>query len=242
MAVKMIPTQCPSCGAQLEIEEGRTQIFCTYCGSKIIIQNDNEYVYRTVDEAEVKKAETERLIKLKELELLEKEKEEAKAKKAFKIQISIKLGKIVAAIFAFGFVVSLFSESMGETVYIIGMIPLFAIGFIWLKDLSDNPQSSSLNNENSKEPRVKYVRVPESLIHYQNSNYKVVQAVLVRAGFENVNCVGLKDLGLIHIKTPNSVASITVNGVSSDIAGKKFKADADIVISYHSYADLSKTE
>ena len=43
----------------------------TYCGAKVLISNENEYVFRQVDEAGIQKAETERLIKLKELELQE---------------------------------------------------------------------------------------------------------------------------------------------------------------------------
>ena len=65
MAIKMVSVRCPDCGASLDIEEGRRQIFCSYCGSKVIIQNDNEYIYRTVDEAEVRQADTQRLVMLK---------------------------------------------------------------------------------------------------------------------------------------------------------------------------------
>lgn len=71
MAYKLISVKCPDCGQTLSIEENRTQAFCTYCGAKVLISNENEYVFRQVDEAGIQKAETERLIKLKELELQE---------------------------------------------------------------------------------------------------------------------------------------------------------------------------
>lgn len=41
MGIKLITVKCPECGASLDIEEGRKQLFCSYCGSKILIQNDN---------------------------------------------------------------------------------------------------------------------------------------------------------------------------------------------------------
>ena len=72
LAYKLISVKCPDCGQTLSIEENRTQAFCTYCGAKVLISNENEYVFRQVDEADIKKAETERIIRLREMELAEK--------------------------------------------------------------------------------------------------------------------------------------------------------------------------
>ena len=74
----MISVRCPDCGAALDVEEGRTQLFCSYCGAKVIIQNDNEFIYRTVDDAGVKQAETQRMVMLKQLEMEEKAKQDKK--------------------------------------------------------------------------------------------------------------------------------------------------------------------
>lgn len=78
MSVKFSSVKCPECGANLPIEEGRERMFCSYCGAQIIMTNENEHTYRHVDEAEVKRAETEQLIHLKELELEEKERERSR--------------------------------------------------------------------------------------------------------------------------------------------------------------------
>ena len=59
LGYKLISVKCPDCGQTLSIEENRTQAFCTYCGAKVLISNENEYVFRQVDEANIKKAETE---------------------------------------------------------------------------------------------------------------------------------------------------------------------------------------
>ena len=75
MAIKLIPVKCPECGASLNAEEGRQQMFCQYCGAKIILSNDNEYIIRTIDEAGIKKAEVDRSIQMKKLELAEKERQ-----------------------------------------------------------------------------------------------------------------------------------------------------------------------
>ena len=72
MAIQFVTIRCPECGADLQIEDGREYAFCTYCGAKVIIANDNEHILRTIDEARIKQAETERIIRLKELEIQEK--------------------------------------------------------------------------------------------------------------------------------------------------------------------------
>lgn len=73
--IKLVSVKCPDCGAILSIEENRASAFCTYCGAKVIISNENEYIYRTIDEAEIKKSEDRKEIRLKELELERHERE-----------------------------------------------------------------------------------------------------------------------------------------------------------------------
>ena len=71
MALKMNSVKCPECGANLQIEEGRTQVFCSYCGTKIIITNENEHIYRHIDEADIRKAETDRMVRMRRLNMEE---------------------------------------------------------------------------------------------------------------------------------------------------------------------------
>lgn len=72
MAITLNSIKCPECGAMLPIEEGRTQVFCTYCSAKVIITNENEHIYRHIDEAGIKQAETNRMVRMRELDLAEK--------------------------------------------------------------------------------------------------------------------------------------------------------------------------
>lgn len=89
MSIQLISVKCPECGATLSIEEGRDKAFCTYCGAKILLHNENEYVYRHIDEAEVTTAETDRLIRLKELELKEQELKKEEQLRSLKIKICL---------------------------------------------------------------------------------------------------------------------------------------------------------
>ena len=100
MAVKFISVKCPECGANLNIEGDREHAFCTYCGTKILLHNENEHIYRRIDEAGIKQAETERIIRLREIELAEKK--YADAKKREKVYLGLMLIGAVLLFVAFG--------------------------------------------------------------------------------------------------------------------------------------------
>ena len=74
--IKMIALKCPECGAKLQIEEGHKECFCQYCGHKIFLDDgsvETTYIYRKVDEARIKKPRLINLLRLKELEIKQKE-------------------------------------------------------------------------------------------------------------------------------------------------------------------------
>ena len=96
---KIIKLSCTSCGANLTIDEERKYFYCQYCGAKLVLDNDNEKIYIHIDEADIKRAETEQLVKLKELEIAEKRHEENK--KIIKFMTIITLVGILAAIACF---------------------------------------------------------------------------------------------------------------------------------------------
>lgn len=72
MALKMNQMKCPSCGANLEFDGARDRVFCTYCGTPIVITDENrhEIVHRQIDEAAIERERR----KLRKIELDAKEK------------------------------------------------------------------------------------------------------------------------------------------------------------------------
>ena len=124
MSIQLITIKCPECGATLSIEDNREQAFCTYCGAKVLIHNENEYIYRQIDEAGVKQAETDRLVRMKQMELLEKKQEEAKKQKALKIKLAI--------IMAFlGIVMMVVAFLTGpEELFVVGFFPLYGAAYV----------------------------------------------------------------------------------------------------------------
>lgn len=90
--VKMIALKCQECGAKLQIEDGHKECFCQYCGHKILLDDgsvETTYTYRKVDEARIKEAEVDKLIRLKELEIKQKELDRKAKSKTFKAKLGI---------------------------------------------------------------------------------------------------------------------------------------------------------
>ena len=70
---KIISIKCPECGGVLEVHEGSPFYFCSYCGTKVLVDDGNKTeTYRKVDEARIKEAETAQTVRLREIELEER--------------------------------------------------------------------------------------------------------------------------------------------------------------------------
>ena len=135
MSIKLISVKCPECGATLEVEEGRKQIFCSYCGSKVILENDNEYIYRHIDEASIKQTEAETMLKMKELEIEEKENEKSRKNR--------KTAYIIALVFVvIGLITTLFNESIGMCAVMAGAL---IAEFTMIGNLNKKKKKSSSN-------------------------------------------------------------------------------------------------
>lgn len=64
--MKLINLKCPECNAPLKVDPNREFIYCEYCGAKILLDKE-EKVSRTIDEAEVRKAEAQEKIRIEEI-------------------------------------------------------------------------------------------------------------------------------------------------------------------------------
>lgn len=71
--MKVIQLQCPSCGANLEIDKKRA--FCPYCGTKLLIDDESlniNVTYTKRDEARIKENESKEKIHLTKLNYKER--------------------------------------------------------------------------------------------------------------------------------------------------------------------------
>ena len=217
---------CPGCNAGLEVEdEGRDFAFCQYCGTKIML-DDYRSTHRYVDEARVRQAETERLIRLRELELEEKEQNRKNRLRSvlFKIWTGLSAFTILldllvwiiyggeyAALFFFYIVLLV---TVGGAVLIFGVLP------------GKEAEQELLR----KGSGVRFPRLDQSL---EDMNVETLEQTLKTAGFTNVTTINMHDLRLSLLTRPGRVESLTVNGKNVSGLRRVYPADAQIVIRYH---------
>lgn len=217
MAIKFVAVKCPACGANLDIEDGRKQIFCSYCGTKIIVDNENEYIYRNIDEASIKKTEAETMLRLKELEM--KEKEDERNRKGHK------RAYIIAVIFiAIGLIISLLGEFEGMFAVIIGVL-IAEITFVSQYD--KKKKATRLVSQDK-------IQISEKMESYSGKNYTSIVGLYRAAGFTNVTAVPLNDLNIFSFNKNGLVDDIAINGDNDFEEGDVFPKSAYVTITYHS--------
>lgn len=135
---KLMKLKCTSCGANLSIEEKREFLFCQYCGAKLILDNENEYIDRHIDEADVIRAETEQLVKLKELEIAQKKHEENKKIVQFMVIITL-LGVLIGIIC---FIIASNSGDDEHWGYMVSLLSMVCIPCMWIgKSIHDEDKN-----------------------------------------------------------------------------------------------------
>lgn len=216
MAVTFVSVKCPECGATISIPEGKKSLFCSYCGSQIVIQNDNEFTYRHVDDAEVKKAETEQLVYLKELELAEKDAE--RKRKARNLAYAI-----AAAFLIVGLIILLISEdSMPGGIMVFSAMLIAEFTFI---------SSSDGNKRRTVGPND--VQISDEMSHFDKKNFQSVVSLFASAGFTNIVTVPLNDLNFLTQWKNGQVETVTIKG-DSIRSGDVFKKADAVTITFHS--------
>ena len=228
MSVKLIAVKCPECGATLNIEEDRTQAFCTYCGTKVLVHNENEHIYRNIDEAGIARAKTERIVKEKQMEFAERRWIAQENRRKNRVKLALALGTIGVLMMIIGYMGGHASGDSDSGLYMlamVGMLVLEAAAFVAMSG-KDEEDSDSIYSDTAT--------LPDLAWNYERKDYKAVETVLRSAGFTNIRCVPLNDLSFGVLYKPGMVESLTINGKDNISATKRYSKDAQIVISYHS--------
>ena len=223
MALKMNSIKCPDCGASLPIEEGRTQIFCSYCGGKVIVTDENEIklTYKRIDEAEIKKAEAYKSVKLKQLDL-------AKTSIFGRILLTI-VWIIFSAILLYISIEMMTSDHDGLTGILlleVALLIIFGGGYLLFKIIPDKEYDRFIRNNGG-------IKFPKSFEPFDDHDYRTALKALENAGFTNIKCISLHDITFGIFKKPGKIDSISVNGETIVSGGRVYYPDALITITYH---------
>lgn len=223
MSVRFTSVKCPECGASLPIEEGRSQVFCSYCGTKILITNENEHIYRHVDEARIKQAETDRIIRMRELDLAEKSNRSRKTLTTIWLIVSL-----ILLVIAIGIMFLAGDGGLDGFLFLFYVCgPIIGGGaYLVFKVLPEKENEKVAMSSGG-------IRFPQGLEPFSEKNYEAVLIALKNAGFGNITCINLHDLTFGIIQKPGKIDKITVDGKEITSSGKVYMPDAAITITYH---------
>ena len=232
MSITIRSLKCPECNADLQIEEGRNECYCTYCGAKIAVHRDDTITVKIIDEIGENKADIEKTVKLAEIGLKEMEKkEQGKSENSLRLtQATIALGAFVLI----GFIIWIMNKTLGaermsslspSLFLMFGM--LLIGGAYWLFNVF--PAMA----ESRRAATEGGIHFPRGLEPFTKHDYEHIRRVLSDAGFNNITCVNMHDLkiGLLHRQ--GKVISVQIGGRQIFSGGQAYHPNVPITITYH---------
>lgn len=215
--------RCPECGASLQIRDtNREFAFCEYCGSKIML-DDYRSTQRIIDEARIKQAETDRIVRLRSLEL-------DGEKHTFRTILTIIWVILSIIILA----ICIINVTFGKDRFVSEFFLIFYIGgpiigggaYLLFKFLPDQEYKKTVVRNGG-------IIFPESVFPLSDQHYETMETTLRNLGFRNITCVNKHDITLGLLQKPGKVDSVSVGGESLQSAGSAYMPDTPIVITYH---------
>lgn len=227
MAIGIYTIKCPECGASLDVEEGRKNLFCSYCGSKVMINNENEHIYRHIDEARIKEAEIEREIKLKQMEI---ESEDTFSKKKL-----VKIWLVVTgALLIVGIIGSIFKVD-GVKDCLEGGAMVGVIGVMYFSGMFGYTEIGKRKQKKVSFAGPGEVVITEEMENSRGKYYDDAILLFKAAGFNDVQSFPLNDLTRRYeFDEDGRVSIVSINGASSYEEGDVFPVSAKVIIRYHS--------
>lgn len=223
--------KCPSCGAQLEYEEGMEYIFCKYCGTKILINDENIHTFKNIDYAEIEKAKNEsKRISLQE-DIIKKEYEkDEKETKRYNKNSLIFAGILIILVLI---LVTSFSNNSNSMT---GMVILIVIGLFvnFLMDRSSNRKEMEKQRYKQRMHAngVNVIELSPEIYDYENKSYEVMRSQFEALGFKNIKTVPLGDLNIFTGFRSGIVDEIRIN--NEPMKDTVYYDDDPVVIKYHS--------
>ncbi|MBR2523182.1 MAG: hypothetical protein IKE53_01940 [Clostridiales bacterium] len=222
MSIIIKTITCPQCGANQSFEDNNTSTFCSYCGSQLVVENNNEHIYRHIDEAELLRAENEKI------ELLAKMRSNENNNKTKNMMFWIKMAIIsIIVIVAVVLMIVGFTNDHNMMLSVVGML-LLTVAFVVGVSFQTNGRTED------------GIKLPEAIRNYNSKSYIAIEQILRNAGFQNIQCIPLGDLTTGIIIKSGRVSSISINGNPIMNYLGRFPSDSKILITYHSFPSKAK--
>ena len=224
--MKIASIKCPDCGATLDVDEDREQVFCSYCGAKIMLQNENEHIERKIDQAAIEQEKTNRLIVQHQIEM---EKQEAARQDEHRQRNII----IWAGITGVLLLVGIIGYSAGAEATGICLLLAIIIGIIGAKKFFGKKKESDALSRKRLVTSDEVI-ITQEMCNCSEQNYNSVIALFRAAGFLNISVVPLNDLSFFKKSQNGTVKEVSINGIVSFEEGEIFPNNSLVVITYHS--------
>lgn len=213
----ILKLECPYCSAPLEYEEGKEQMYCQYCGKKILLIDENSYTFKHIDEAKIRESENNKTIRLKELDYEERiERKESRVKY---FAYGIALIMFIAGLLTFEY-----SGFIG-TFLVLGGLLIFHTTYFAIQDRQEEKRIRELNRAG--------LILTNGLSNYKECDYKEVYAKLKSLGFNSIILIPLHDLSFTNLWKNGKVESITVDSEPM-VMNMPYPENGKVEIKYHS--------
>ena len=242
MAINLISLKCPECGALLSIEENRSTAFCTYCGAKVIVHNENERIQKniTVDAARIRESDNEREIQLKELDVIKDS--ISSNKSSGKIYVPIGIVLIIIGIALIVRIVFFSEFSYSSLAAGFGAFLLISFGFLFVEIPRENAESEEkkvranmakrrIEKSNAESPGRKTVLPPIEAWECLGRHQTDVEYIFREAGFKNIIHRPIEKTFLSK-ENNELVTDITIGGNEEFEIDSEFYDDVPVIITY----------
>lgn len=239
--IKLIKLQCPNCGASLDVDSSLKTCFCQYCGTKILIHNENEKIIRKVDEAKIRQAELEHDLEVRRMDKAQEDAEiqrdiamaQAQGEQNVRERVALvreenkksrKRKRLIsfAIFFVLGIVVS-------ATTGMIYAVPLALVSWlVYILKMIPREEDTKAMSEAG------LARFPKDLGNIQEQDCSYIVSSLEMSGFTHISTKNLHDgkRRLFSGGNLNKVERITLNGKPPK-RGTLYPEDVPVIVTYH---------
>lgn len=239
--IRLIKLQCPNCGAALEVDSSLKTCFCQYCGTKILIHNENEKIVRKVDEAKIRQAELDHDLEMRRMDMAKDSAEIQRDIAVAQAQGEMNVKERVALIreenkksrrrkrlisFIIFFVLGIVVTATTGMAYAVPLALVGWLGYI-LKAIPREEDTKAMSEAG-------LARFPKDLGNIQEQTCSAVVSYLEMAGFTRISTRNLHDgkRRLLSGGNLNKVDKITLNGKAPK-RGSLYPEDVPVIVTYH---------
>ncbi len=218
--LKIISTTCPQCGAKFEVDETNEKMTCDYCGTQFIVTerfSNADVPFGTWGANTPKKEEKKNALDSVFDFVKHQQNRADEENKRLEEERKASEEKTKAHMKKFWWA------------YALAAVACFGLLFFMLV------QEESNQNPNE-------ITISTAAADFKGQHYEDVVTQLELAGFTNIETAAIEDLVTGWLTDDGEVENVVINGDSEFGMNDRFLPDAQIVVRYHTFAQVSESD